>query len=233
MTTSSATGQTAPTPSKVGAFTAPQPSKATVASSLASGNPVPEPTATGISINTSTGSVTASKPVEIPQVAWGKPEVAVKAKTSTKGGERAVVTYVEDGDGVFLKRGNGEVINCRVDGIDAPESPKKSGKMGQAYGEESKRTLQDLIDKKEVTLRIVRPADKGSNWGRALCQIEIEGTNISKYMAEKGAAWAYSEFVLDPEVMAAEKFAKENKLGLHAGVSPMKPTDFRKMLRQR
>lgn len=182
----------------------------------------------------SKGSATPIAPITIPEnVEWAKPVVAVQSKT--KGGEKAVVTYVGDGDGASLLRKDGSSIKCRIDTIDAPETAKPAfGKPGQAFGEEAKRTLQDLIDKKEVTLTVTQeaasgPPSKANNYGRALCKIEVQGKNVDLQMIQKGAAWLFTKYgtAPDPALENAERVAKLKKEGLWANPNPERPGDFR------
>ena len=120
-------------------------------------------------------------------------------------------------------------MTCRIDSIDAPERAKpKYGKAGQAYGEESKQTLENLIQNKEVNLRVTQAKDR---YGRALCQIEIEGKGIDQSMVESGAAMVYKYFAEDPlrksfldEVQAT---AKKEKKGLWANPDAINPIDFK------
>lgn len=143
------------------------------------------------------------------------------------GGERATVTFVQDGDTASLKRGDGSKVNCRIDKIDAPETAHPSvGKKGQAFGEASKQELRQLIESKQVTLRITKPADD-KNHGRAMCQIDIEGTNVNLEMVRRGAAWLYRRYSNDPAFIQAEGDAKSNKRGLWADSNPVNPETFR------
>ena len=165
----------AATPTKVGAFEVP---KATSSGQAAAGQSPAKPQTDHVVVNVGTGETRpASKPIEIPKdVQWQKPVTAVRGDIPKSGTVKAVVTFVPDGDTVFGKQSDGSALACRIDGIDAPEvNSKRTGKPGQPYGEESKKTLQDMILNKEVTVRITKPSVNGSNYGRDMCQIEIEG----------------------------------------------------------
>lgn len=169
--------------------------------------------------------------VEIPaDVQWQRPHTLVEASPAAakrNTGEKAVVTFVEDGDTASLKRQDGSSINCRIDKIDAPEvGHPKVGKKEQPFGEESKQTLRSMIENKEVTLRITRPqADK---YGRNLCQIEVEGKDVSAEMVRKGAAWLYREYGNDPTLMKEEAMARRNRTGLWGAPIPEYPPAFRR-----
>jgi len=215
-------------PKELGAFDAPVPGKRVTGNTTTAAKPI----VSNLVLDTGSGAAVPSKaPVKIPDVPWTKPETVVKS-TSKIPGEKAVITYVGDGDGANYTDSKGNQIKCRIDTFDAPETAKpKHGKPGQAYGEESKNLLQQLILNKEVTVRISQPAVKGKNFDRSLCQIEIEGENIDKVMLQEGAAWVYKTFRGNPELMAAEKEARESKRGLWANPNAQDPAAFRRMER--
>lgn len=223
-----AASQTTDVPKQVqlGAFTAP------AATSAAPGVPAAKPVTDHLSVDLGSGNAQkADKPVPIPQnVDWKPPVTAVQAKGPQIAGQKAVITFVGDGDSLSARTGDGKDINCRIDSIDAPEVAHP-GKPGQPYGEASKKTLQDMILNKEVTVRVSKPATANHNYGRALCQIEIEGQNIDKKMLQEGMAWLYRRFNKDPELSRLELDAKSNGRGLWADKSPVNPEDFRRMLR--
>ena len=215
----------------LGAFDAPVAS-APVGSNAA-GKTVPtKPVTTGLVLDADKGAVTqSSKPIAIPDVAWTQPKTVVQAKNQVPG-EKAVITYVPDGDTAYYKDKGGNQVRCRIDTFDAPEVAKtKHRKKGQDYGEEAKSTLQRMILNKEVTVRISRPAEEGKNFTRSTCQIEIEGANIDKKMLQEGAAWVYKTYRDNPELMAAEKEARESKRGLWANPNAQDPAAFRRMER--
>ena len=197
-------------------------------------------TSSAVSINPVNGAVAkASKPIDIPaDLKWKEPVTVVQASAKSKGGERALVTYVGDGDGAFLKRADGSKIECRIDSIDAPETDKtrfgNPNKVGQPFGEEAKRTLQGLIENKEVTLRITKPAQPDSPYPkdrRNYCQIEVQGKGVDKSMIEAGAAWLYTRYANDPELVSAEAQAKASRKGLWANLNPEKPEDYRRRVK--
>lgn len=189
-------------------------------------------TATGITLATANGSAVAaapSTPVEIPKnLNWTQPKTVVQANSLPKnGGEKALVTFVDDGDSAWLQLGDASKVECRIDMIDAPEINRpKYGKKGQPFGEEAKQHLKDLIENKEVNLRIVEaPSDR--NKGRYLCQIEIEGKNISKEMVQAGLAWVYEEYVKDPQMLDAYRTARNSRKGLWSQDAPIRPSYHR------
>lgn len=200
-------------------------------------------TATHFAINPSkSGSAVPIPPVEIPpDTQWGKSRVAAQATENAQVGkaQKALVTYVSDGDSATLQRKDGSSLVCRVETIDAPETAKpKQGKPGQSFGEQAKRSLQSLIDKKEVTVTVSLaptvdpsiPKTPENNYGRALCKIEVAGKNVDAAMLQAGAAWLYRKYgqAPDPVLQAIETKAKADKTGLFADPTAEYPGDFRR-----
>lgn len=205
---------------------------------LKRGTPV---TATSsVSLSTTQGVATvkpANQQVEPPKnVDWGKPTTAVEAKPSAQvrsNGSKVVLTFMSkdnrptDGDNMLVKSPGGDQIDCRIDSIDAPEvAHQKYGKKGQPYGEESKRTLEDLVRNKEVSVRVLNGTDK---YNRPVCQIEVEGQDVGVLMAQQGAAWAYRNFGVPTSQAAAdaEASAKKNRQGLWANDDARNPREFK------
>lgn len=185
---------------------------------------------TGLALDSASGApVARTAPVEVPRnVKWEDPKTVVKAAPGSipKGqGTKHVFTYVLDGDTASTDNG----LRCRIDTIDAPEVAKPQyNKRGQAYGEESKRTLEELILNKEANVRIVRPSDK---YGRAICQIEVEGKGVDHAMVQAGAAMIYTVFAKDtlryPELLKAQEDSKKNKRGIWKNGSAEDPAKYR------
>lgn len=164
-------------------------------------------------------------------IKWEKPKTLVEAPPAARikaGGQKAIVTYVGDGDTLQADTGAGQ-INCRIDSIDAPEK-RHDKKPGQPYGVEAGKALQAMVLNKEVTVRIVKPSTNGSNYGRDICQIEISGKDVSHEMVKAGAAWIYDHFVTrDGAQFAAEQQAAQRaRLGLWGLPNPQRPSDFRR-----
>lgn len=199
--------------------------------------------ANNLSIDTGTGKTTPAKnPVAIPDVTWGKPTqvVTMSPLVAKLPQYKAVATFVPDGDtfsaksdsyatkGEKAKKAGG--ILCRVDSVDAPETPHLPYKRGQPYGEEAGKKLQQMILNKEISIRIVKPANGDPNevghYGRDICQIEVAGANVSTELIRSGAAWLYKEYNnyftgLDN----VEAGARASGQGLWALPNPVYPPD--------
>lgn len=170
-----------------------------------------------------------------------KEVVKVQDRSNWSQAKKVQITTVVDGDGAKgnYKDGSGEVI-CRVTGIDAPETEKawkRKPEPGQKYGEFSKKTLQEMIENREVSVQVsLDPKDKRgpSMKNRDLCLITIEGKNVSTAMVEAGAAYVYDTFVkpeMRGELTAAEAKAKKEKAGIHASPNEEKPWDYRQRMK--
>lgn len=131
--------------------------------------PVAKPSTASVSVDVATGAIKpAEKQITIPKVEWAKPITVVQAAGDSGkiAGHKSVVTFVGDGDSVFTKNKDGSSLECRIDSIDAPEvAHPKYGKPAQAFGEASKKTLEDMVLNKEVTIRVSKPAKEGENYG--------------------------------------------------------------------
>jgi endonuclease YncB( thermonuclease family) len=204
------------------------------------GTTLAKPTTQQLSINLKTGEAgPGSKPISdaaLKNIKWQPPVIALQATGSNKVGAtgKVVITYVGDGD-----QAKSDLQDCRLDGIDAPETAKpKYGKPNsQAYGLEAKKTLQDMILKKEVTIRVTKAAvgtgkDKANNYGRDVCQIEIEGVDVNLAMVREGAAQVIPQFIPDSgrraAMLAAEAEAKVARRGQWKGEGQITPFQFRK-----
>lgn len=187
-----------------------------------------------------------SKPTNQEKVQW---DVASAVKVvdgvadSRKGNPAAMVLSVfkvQDGDGIVFKGVDGKPnLTCRLDGIDARETPKPfltPPRPGQPYGAEALSTLKNLVEGKQVTVTVTQPLDK---YGRAVCQIDVAGKDVNSEMIRVGAAWLYEKFVargqpLEPDtpVVAARRIlqtaAIAGKVGMHASAPSDMPGDYRK-----
>ena len=140
------------------------------------------------------------------------------------------VMKVSDGDTVVIQpEGGGLFYKCRLYGIDAPEIPHEN-KPGQPYGEESTKELKRLILGQDVSIEI-RDRDK---YGREVCVIRKDGSDVNLQMIKKGMAWAYVKYLKTPyasEYIDAEKEARGKGLGLWKQRNPLPPWEFRNGMR--
>ena len=93
------------------------------------------------------------------------------------------VTRVKDGDTIKAIT-NGEAIEVRLVGIDAPELSVKKHLPGQPFSLKAKEHLAALILDKVVT---VKSYGKDRN-GQSLCEVFVKGVNINLEMVRFGYA---------------------------------------------
>jgi micrococcal nuclease len=140
--------------------------------------------------------------------------LALAAEAWVKG----VAQDVYDGD-TFKLNENGQIIKIRMFGIDAPEANQKHGK-------EAGDALRELIDGKEIRIRI----ENKDVYGRTVGEPWLgDSVNVSIWMLKNGHGWWYKTYSKKrTDFEAAEAEAKAKKLGLWAEEKPMPPWDFRK-----
>lgn len=204
-----------------------------VASVVPGGEPVKASNTTTVSLKTNSSKVQGEKEplVLTGKEKWSAPVQAVKATKPTEGAQKAVLTFVGGSPDIQVKDGdtvNFKDLTCRIDMIDAPETAKpamngKPAKSGQAYGEESKQTLQKLLSSGEVSVNVTNGQDE---YGRTLCQIEVEGKNVSMEMLKKGAAWTYRKWA-PLEAKLAQDNAQAEGIGLFADKEAIHPREFK------
>ena len=133
------------------------------------------------------------------------------------------VIRVLDGDTVELLTAQRENIRIRLNAIDAPEK-------SQAYGQRSRRYLNDLVHGRNVQVQYTSK----DRYGRILGDIYLGEELINLKMVEAGLAWHYVMFAKGNTLMAkAEAEARAAKRGLWQEPNPIPPWEFRKNSRDR
>jgi len=115
-------------------------------------------------------------------------------------------------------------VSVRMRGIDAPEKR-------QAYGEDARLSLKELIGGKTVKLD-VKDVDR---YGRVVAYVWYNNQNINLEQVRRGMAWAYTEYLDRPyasEFYEAEKQARKQRLGLWEQTNPTPPWEWRKKNRE-
>lgn len=138
------------------------------------------------------------------------------------------VSWVCDGDTVYVNINWFRRIKVRVAGEDAPEH-------GQAYGEEARIFLKRLVDGKRVKVQIV-DVDR---YGRYVGIITVGRKDAGYEILRAGLAWCYYAYLknLPPEYASAYKKvateARSARRGLWKDKNPIPPWDWRKTQRKR
>lgn len=132
------------------------------------------------------------------------------------------VVNVADGDTLTLLDSEKSRYKVRLLEIDAPEK-------SQPYGRKSGQLLSHLVVQKTVRIEY-RDKDR---YGRILGRVYQADQDINKLMVAKGAAWAYRQYLSDASILAAEKKARQEGLGLWAlpESEQIPPWDWRRGVR--
>ena len=126
------------------------------------------------------------------------------------------VVSVADGDTVTILDAGHRQTKIRLHQIDAPE--KK-----QDFGQRSKQSLSELIYGKTVTVDVA-DIDK---YGRTVGKIWLGPIDVNLEQVKRGMAWVYEKYASDPAYFAAERTAKNARIGLWNQPSPTPPWIFR------
>lgn len=140
------------------------------------------------------------------------------------------IIHVNDGDTVVILDGGQSQIKIRMSSIDAPESAHtnhEKGRIGQPYAENSGRYLATLIKGKQVEANCF----ENDRYGRAVCDIRLDGRSINAEMIKSGWAWANNSsggrYLRDKSLLSSEAQARSNRVGLWAGIEPIPPWEWR------
>lgn len=134
------------------------------------------------------------------------------------------VISIADGDTITILDATHGQHKVRLSGIDAPE--KK-----QAFGQRSKQSLADLAFNQRVTVEW----SKRDRYGRIVGKVLLpSGVDANLQQIKRGMAWHYKQDEREqpPEdretYAAAEKDAREARVGLWQDAQPVPPWEFRK-----
>jgi micrococcal nuclease len=107
----------------------------------------------------------------------------------------------------------------RMLGINTPESVDPRRPV-ECFGREASNYLKGLIDNKQVRLEQDPDKSDADEYGRLLRYVFLGDTNINEKMIRDGYAYEYTykseKYMYQNQFKQAEKFARENKLGLWA-----------------
>lgn len=136
---------------------------------------------------------------------------------------RARVTYVCDGDSIWVKTWYGRRVKLRLLGIDAPETEQTFGGMSQII-------LARMIEGRRIDVSAV---DRDI-YGRYVSVVLCDGEDVCLRMIERGAAWPYFHyFNRMPRDVAqtyrhAYEVARRDRVGLWQEDNPEAPWNWRK-----
>lgn len=139
---------------------------------------------------------------------------------------RGTVVGVADGDTLTLLDGQRQQRRIRLDGIDAPE-------RSQAFGQRSRQSLAALAHGRAA----VAECPKTDRYGRAVCQVIVDGVDVGLEQVRRGLAWHYVRYAHEQSPQArteysrAEQQARGDRSGLWSYRDPTPPWDYRRAAR--
>lgn len=132
------------------------------------------------------------------------------------------VIGITDGDTLVLLDDNHNQYKIRISGIDTPEK-------GQPYGHVATENLATLAFNKLA----VADCPKQDRYGRLVCVVKIEGTDIGLSQIQAGLAWHYKKYANEQtpddreNYSSAENEAKSLKKGIWKEANPVPPWEWR------
>lgn len=127
------------------------------------------------------------------------------------------VVGIADGDTLTCLTDAKQQLKVRLHAIDAPEKQ-------QAFGQQAKKHLSDLVYNQTVTLHITDT----DRYGRTVADIQLGSLNVNQQMVKDGYAWAYRRYG-GTRYAQEEKAARKAKLGLWRDANPIEPSQWRRM----
>ena len=130
----------------------------------------------------------------------------------------ARVLKVKDGDSLIMRTGDGESVEARLFGIDAPE-------YAQAHGDAAKRALSAKVSSGKVGFREIDV----DSYGRHVVVLYRQSRNINADMVCEGHAWWYRRHARrEKEFEDCEATARADRLGLWRDDDPEPPWRWRR-----
>lgn len=130
---------------------------------------------------------------------------------------QARVVGVLDGDTIDVLANGNHQMRCRLYGVDAPEK-------AQPFGMQSKKSLSDMVYGREIEIQVMDQ----DRYGRSICRLRLNGTDINREQVARGYAWMYRQYTQDPSYAHAEASAQQARLGLWADTKrPVEPWNWR------
>ena len=115
------------------------------------------------------------------------PGAATTASDAPSVGTTMTVTYVHDGDTLYLDPGTGgEELKVRLIGIDTPEI----GDDAECFGDVARDRLRALLPE-GTAVTVVAEDGPLDQYGRSLLHVYLpDGTHANRVLVDEGLAWA-------------------------------------------
>ena len=127
------------------------------------------------------------------------------------------VTYVSDGDSLWVQVDNARPLEVRLRDIDAPE-------LCQAWGPEARKALQELVLQKRVSVQLFGK----DAYGRAIGRVALGDVDVGQRLVEEGHAWSQRIKWDRGPLVKQERMARALSRGLHVDRAAVMPRDFRR-----
>ena len=124
---------------------------------------------------------------------------ALGARAETIEGE---VVSIADGDS-FVLSVKGERVKVRLDQIDAPE-----------YRQPWSRRAKEALAKKLAGCKVAFTTDYDDRYGRRVGRARCGGRDVNRELVREGHAWVYPYKLRDESLLADEKRARAERVGL-------------------
>lgn len=133
--------------------------------------------------------------------------------------ESEIVTLEKcvDGDTARFQDQNGNILKTRFLAIDTPETVHPTKEVETFGKEASNYTCESLTNAKEIRLEYDNDSDKEDKYGRRLAWVFVDGVLLQEKLIELGyakVAYLYGDYEYTERLQAAEKKAKESKVGV-------------------
>ena len=140
------------------------------------------------------------------------------AGAATQLTQSGVVTYVVDGDTVWVQIGaHDKPLKVRLRGVDAPEICQAGGLQAQA-----------ALKSRVLGQRVSVTSSSRDDYGRVVGTMDLRGEDVGRWLVLSGHAWVYS--YQKRKVAYAQEFAQAQvaRRGLFSDAQAIEPRAFRK-----
>jgi endonuclease YncB( thermonuclease family) len=132
------------------------------------------------------------------------------------GALEARVAHIGDGDSLSVCI-NGREARVRLAGIDAPE-------YRQRFGKEARQSLAQLCEGRMARVQW----EEEDRYGRLLARVSCQAIDANAEQVRRGMAWVSDLDAPDEAFNAAQRAAREARLGLWADPHPLEPWKWRR-----
>lgn len=127
------------------------------------------------------------------------------------------VIGISDGDTITVLDADKVQYKIRLSCIDTPEK-------GQDFGTRAKEVLSSMIWNRQVNVQY----SKTDQYGRLIGTVSMGSLLVNYEQVKQGMAWAYRKYCQDCKYYDAEKYARNNMIGIWSKPNPIPPWEWRK-----